>query len=69
MEESGAKLYSKNFYTILKNKSMSIPTNFIEDISRRAPEKPKPPALSVSYQRHANKIVLPNGSPREISIC
>lgn len=48
MIEDGTKLYSKHFYTIQKNKSMNIPTNFIEDFLRPAPEKAKPPAMPVS---------------------
>lgn len=41
------KLFSKNYYAKLKNKTMSIPVDYKEDIMRRSPEKPKLPFVSV----------------------
>lgn len=42
-----SKLYSKNFFTKLKNKTMSIPSEHKEDIMRPSPEKQKLPVMSV----------------------
>ena len=41
------KLFSKNYYAKLRNKTMSIPVDYKEDIMRRSPEKPKLPLVMV----------------------
>ena len=46
-EQPKSFLYSKNYHTLLKNKSMMIPTNFKEQPPKSAPEKQKPPIMSV----------------------
>lgn len=45
--EEKAKLFSKHYYTKLKNKTMTIPSYYKEDITRPPPEKQKLPVMSV----------------------
>lgn len=51
------KLFSKNYYAKLKNKTMSIPVDYKEDIMRRSPEKPKLPFVSVRNIKMAKTVV------------